>query len=84
MLIKDLSKELDATAASAVHGGDNGNAATNTIGQLQTLNVPVVVGVCGPANTNIDVTGTQYADIYSTQVAGDSFLALFPFASKRD
>ena len=29
MLIKDLSKELDTKAMTAVRGGDNGNSATN-------------------------------------------------------
>jgi len=33
MLIKDLSKELDTKAMTAVRGGDNGNSASNVIGQ---------------------------------------------------
>jgi len=80
MLIQDLSKELDAKALSAVHGGNNGNAADNTIGQVMNLSVPVVVGAVGPANTNVSVTGTQNASIYNVQDAGDLFavLPLFP------
>jgi len=78
MLIQDLSKELDTKALSAVHGGNNGNAANNTIGQQLGIVAPVVVGVAGPANTNIDVTGTQNAYIDNFQFAGDSFLALLP------
>ena len=31
MLIKDLTRELDTEAKLAVHGGNNGNAANNTI-----------------------------------------------------
>lgn len=80
MLIQDLSKELDAKALSAVQGGNNGNAATNTIGQVMNLSVPVAVGAAGPANTNVSVTGTQNASIYNDQSAGDLFavLPLFP------
>lgn len=83
MQIHDLSKELDTKALSAVQGGNNGNAATNTIGQVMGLSVPVAVGVVGPANTNVDVTGTQTADITSFQHAGDSFLALLPVFARR-
>ena len=78
MQIQDLSKELDAKALSAVQGGNNANAATNSIGQLMALTVPSAVGVLGPANTNIDVHGEQNANIVSYQDAGDSFLALLP------
>jgi hypothetical protein len=78
MLIQDLSKELDAQTMTAVRGGDNGNSATNTIGQVQNLYVPVAVGAYGPANTNVHVNGTQNASIWNDQEAGDSFLALFP------
>jgi hypothetical protein len=78
MLIKDLSKELDTKALSAVHGGNNGNAATNTIGQALNMSVPVVVGATGPANTNVSVDGTQNAYIDNFQFAGDSFLAFLP------
>ena len=79
MLIQDLSKELDTKSMSAVRGGDNGNSATNTIGQVQNLSVPVGVLSYGPSNTNVHVNGTQNASIWSDQDAGDSFLALFPF-----
>ena len=79
MLIENLSKELDTKAMTAVRGGDNGNSATNTIGQKMNLSVPVGVLSYGPANTNVHVNGTQNATIWNDQYAGDSFLALFPF-----
>ncbi len=85
MLIKDLSKELDTQAMTSVRGGDNGNSATNTIGQELNLSVPVAVGAGGPSNTSVHVTGTQNASIWNDQYAGDSFLALplFPVVSAR-
>ena len=78
MLIQDLSKELDTQSMSAVRGGDNGNSATNTIGQVQNLSVPVAVMSYGPSNTSVHVNGTQDASIWNDQDAGDSFRALFP------
>jgi hypothetical protein len=78
MLIKDLSKELDTKAMTAVRGGDNGNSASNVIGQAMNLSVPVGVLSYGPSNTNVHVSGTQKATIWNDQYAGDSFLALFP------
>jgi hypothetical protein len=78
MFIKDLSKELDTKAMSAVRGGDNGNSATNTIGQVQNLSVPVSVLGYGPTNSSVHVNGTQNASIWNSQYAGDSFAALFP------
>jgi hypothetical protein len=79
MLIKDLSKELDTKAMTAVRGGDNGNSASNVIGHAMNLSVPVGVLSYGPSNTNVHVSGTQKATIWNDQYAGDSFLALFPF-----
>ena len=79
MLIQDLSKELDTQSMTAVRGGDNGNSATNVIGQLMNLSVPVGVVSYGPSNTNVHVNGTQNASVWNDQYAGDSFLALFPF-----
>jgi len=81
MLIQDLSKELDTKTMSAVRGGDNGNSATNTIGQVLNLSVPVAVGAGGPSNTNVHVDGSQYATIFNDQDAGDSFRTLFPYAA---
>jgi hypothetical protein len=81
MLIQDLSKELDTKTMSAVRGGDNGNSATNTIGQVLNLSVPVAVGAGGPSNTNVHVDGSQYASIFNDQDAGDSFRTLFPYAA---
>jgi hypothetical protein len=79
MLIQDLSKELDTKSMSAVRGGDNGNSATNTIGQVQNLSVPVASLSYGPSNTNVHVSGTQDATVWNYQDAGDSFKTLFPF-----
>ena len=78
MLIENLSKELDTKTMSAVRGGDNGNSATNVIGQALNLSVPVAVGAGGPSNTNVHVDGSQYASIWNDQDAGDSFRTLFP------
>ena len=78
MLIENLSKELDTKAMTAVRGGDNGNSASNNIGQEMNLSVPVAVGAYGPSNTNVHVDGTQYATIWNDQDAGDSFRTLFP------
>ena len=78
MLIQDLSKELDTKTMSAVRGGDNGNSATNVIGQALNLSVPVAIQSYGPSNTNVHVTGTQDASIWNDQDAGDSFRTLFP------
>jgi hypothetical protein len=78
MLIKDLSKELDTKAMTAVRGGDNGYSASNVIGQAMNLSVPVGVLSYGPSNTNVHVSGTQKATIWNDQYAGDSFFALFP------
>ena len=78
MRIENLSKELDTKTMTAVRGGDNGNSATNTIGQVLNLSVPVAVGAGGPSNTDVHVNGTQNASIWNDQDAGDSFRALFP------
>ena len=78
MLIQDLSKELDTQSMTAVRGGDNGNSATNSVGQLMNLSVPVASLSGGPSNTSVHVNGTQNAAIWNDQYAGDSFLALIP------
>ncbi len=78
MLIKDLSKTLDTRSMAAVRGGDNGNSATNTIGQVLNLSAPVAVQSYGPSNTDVHVNGTQNATIWNDQNGGDSFFALFP------
>ena len=80
MRIQDLSKELDTRSMTAVIGGDNGNSATNTIGQVLNQSVPVAAGVAGPSNTNVHVNGTQNATIWNFQDAGDSFRTLFPYS----
>ncbi|HWM67146.1 MAG TPA: hypothetical protein VNO35_11230 [Steroidobacteraceae bacterium] len=81
MKIENLSQDLDTQAMTAVHGGDAGNSAVNTIGQLTNLRVPVGVLSAGPSNTNVHVDSTQNAKIYNEQNASDSFLALFPSLS---
>ena len=78
MKIENLSKELDTQDMTAVRGGDNGNSATNTIGQVLNLSAPVAVLSGGPSNTDVNVSGKQNATILNDQIAGDSFLALFP------
>ena len=78
MLIQDLSRELDTKAMTAVRGGDNGNSATNTIGQVQNISAPVGVLSYGPSNTDVHVNGTQNASIWNDQFGGDSYLALLP------
>jgi hypothetical protein len=86
LTIKDLSAstELDQAALTAVRGGgDNGNSAVNSVGQLMNINVPVGVLSGGPSNTNVNVCGTQNASIYNDQIAGDSFLAVLPFGFGR-
>jgi hypothetical protein len=82
MLIKDLRKELDTEGMAAVRGGNNGAAVDNTIGQQLGIVAPTALLAAGPANTNVDVSGSQYADIYSVQHAGDTF-ALLPFVFGR-
>jgi hypothetical protein len=79
MLIKDLTKELDTKSMTAVRGGDNGNSANNSIGQVMNLSVPVAVQGYGPTNSSVHVDGTQNASIWNSQYGGDSFAALlFP------
>jgi len=83
MKIQDLSKELDTKTMKTVRGGDNGNSATNAIGQVMNLSVPVAILSGGPSNSNVHVNGTQNAGISNLQFSGDSYLALFPFALTR-
>jgi len=79
MMIQDLSKVLDTKTMKSVRGGDNGNSVVNTIGQTQSLIVPVSVLGNGPTNSAVHVSGTQNANIWNSQFGGDSFFALFPF-----
>jgi hypothetical protein len=78
MIIQDLSKALDTKSMKTVRGGDNGNSATNAIGQLMNLSAPVTSLSYGPSNTSVHVNGTQNAQIWNSQFGGDSFLALLP------
>jgi hypothetical protein len=77
MLLKDLSKELDSKAMSAVRGGDNGTSAASNILQAMGISAPVVVGYgAGSAgNTFVHVDGSQSADISNHQTSGDKFAA---------
>ena len=83
MQIRDLSKTLDAQSMTAVSGGDNGNSATNTIGQAQNISAPTAVLANGPSNTFVHVNGTQDASIWNDQFGGDSFVALLPGLLRR-
>jgi hypothetical protein len=78
MKIQDLSKVLDTKTLQSVRGGDNGNSAVNTVGQLMNIAAPVTSLSYGPSNTNVHVNGTQNAQIWNSQFGGDSFLALLP------
>jgi hypothetical protein len=80
MQIENLSKDLDTKEMTEVRGGDNGNSAVNTIGQVMNLSVPVGVLSGGPSNTSVDVDSKQTAKIWNEQEAGDAFLAEFPFS----
>ena len=77
MLIKDLSKELDTKAMTAVRGGDNGTSAASSILQAMGINAPVAVGYgAGSAgNTFVHVDGSQSGDISNHQTSGDKFAA---------
>ncbi|HWM67141.1 MAG TPA: hypothetical protein VNO35_11205 [Steroidobacteraceae bacterium] len=79
MKIENLSKDLDAKALSAVHGGNDGNSAVNTIGQVTNLTVPVGVLSGGPSNINVSVDSTQRAKIWNEQFSGDSYIAGLPY-----
>jgi hypothetical protein len=80
LTIKDLSAsiELDRAAMSAVVGGDYGNSATQTIGQMQQVEVPVANGsLFGPGsatNINVDVDADQTGSQSSRQTNGDKFM----------
>ena len=78
MKIQDLSKALDTKSMQSVRGGDNGNSAVNTVGQLMNISAPVASLAYGPSNTSVHVNGTQNSQIWNSQIAGDSFLALLP------
>ncbi len=77
MLIKDLSKELDTKAMSAVRGGDNGDSAASSILQAMGINAPVAVayGPGSAGNTFVHVDGSQSGDISNHQTSGDKFAA---------
>jgi hypothetical protein len=77
MLIKDLSKELDTKAMSAVRGGDNGTSAASSILNELGISAPVQVGYgAGSAgNTFVHVDGSQSGSISNHQTSGDTFAA---------
>ena len=79
MKIQDLSKALDTKTLQTVRGGDNGNSATNVIGQVMNIAAPVSTLSGGPSNTSVNVKGTQNAGVSNFQFSGDSYvLGLFP------
>jgi hypothetical protein len=82
MQIENLSKDLDTKTMTEVRGGDNGNSATNNVGQVLNLSAPVGVLSGGPSNTSVHVDGSQTANICNEQFGGDAFLALLPFEGK--
>jgi hypothetical protein len=81
MLIKDLSKELDVKAMTAVHGGDAGNAAVPTLTQgLEFNNLNLVhAGPGSSVNNTNDATATQSATQYVDQNIGDVLKVKFGF-----
>jgi hypothetical protein len=85
LTIKDLevAKELSREERAAVRGGNQGNAAVSTIGQLQSVMVPVatLAGAGSAVNNDVHVDASQDASIDTRQNNGDrlSFLALIPF-----
>ena len=80
MLIKDLSKELDAKEMTAVHGGldDRGNADVLGITQLIALSAPntVVAGPGSAINNFNNVSASNDADQTVRQNNGDRFALL--------
>jgi hypothetical protein len=77
MNIKDLevSKELTGAECAAIRGGNQGNSAVSTIGQMQNVLVPVMAatGAGSSANTFVDVDAYQSADQSTRQNNGDVF-----------
>ena len=74
MKIENLSKDLDTETMTAVRGGDNGNSAVNSIGQVMNISAPVATLSGGPSNTSVNVTGSQSSYVGNEQIAGDSYL----------
>ena len=86
LTIKDLSTsiELDRAAMSGVHGGTSANSATQMIGQVQQVGVPVgnasMFGPGSSTNIHVDVDADQHASNSSYQYNGDSLgIFLGPF-----
>jgi hypothetical protein len=81
MNIKDLavSKELTGAERAAIRGGNQGNGAVSTIGQLQNVLVPVaaMTGAGSASNVDVDVDASQDATIKTYQNNGDRFSLLF-------
>jgi hypothetical protein len=77
MLIKDLSRELDTKAMTAVHGGDNGASSVSTLLQEMGIVAPIGIGYgAGSAgNTFIHVDGSQSGRQSTRQTSGDEFTA---------
>jgi hypothetical protein len=81
MNIKDLavSKELTGAECAAIRGGNQGNSAVSTIGQMQNVYVPVaaLTGAGSASNVDVDVDASQDATIKTYQNNGDRFSVLF-------
>ena len=77
MKIENLSKDLGTVEMTGVRGGDNGNSATNTIGQLTNLCVPVAT-LSAAGNTSVHVDTKQNAKLWNDQYASDGYFAFAP------
>jgi hypothetical protein len=77
MLIRDLSKDLDTKAMTAVRGGDNGNSSASSMLQAMGIDTPIAVGYgAGSAgNTFIHIDPSQNASESTKQTSGDKFSA---------
>ena len=77
LTIKDLPAhvELDQGAMSTVRGGDYGNANVSTLGQLFSVETPVIVctGAGSAVNNTVAVDASQHGSIFTGQRAGDAF-----------
>jgi hypothetical protein len=78
MQIDNLTKDLDAKTLKETTGGDNGNSAVNTVGQVMNLSAPVATLSGGPSNTMVDIDAKQKADIFTGQQSGDAFIVGLP------
>jgi hypothetical protein len=75
-----ISKELDAKALSAIHGGEDNQAVGTSQANVQNMLAVANVGngslFAGPANIQSDNTFKQDASNHNTATNVDAFLAL--------